>query len=45
MEEAKMFFVMLVMVTLASLPLGFGIGHSMARRSRISIRPMYRCAR
>ncbi len=40
-----MFFVTLVMVAFASIPLGFGIGWSAGRRSRISIRPMYRAMR
>jgi hypothetical protein len=45
MEDTTMFFVTLVMVALASIPLGFGIGWSAGQRRRTSIRPMYRMAR
>jgi hypothetical protein len=45
MEDTTMFFVTLVMVAFASIPLGFGIGWSVGQRRRISIRPMYRMAR
>jgi len=39
-----MFFLTLIMVALASIPLGLGIGWSTARRSRVSIRPLHRSA-
>jgi hypothetical protein len=45
MEATAMFFLMVLMVAIASCPLGFGIGRSIAQRSRTSIRPMHRCAR
>jgi hypothetical protein len=40
-----MFFVTLLMVALASIPLGYGIGRTAANRSRMSIRPMCRSTR
>jgi len=40
-----MFFLTLVMIAFASIPLGFGIGWSAGRRRHISIRPMHRSAR
>ena len=40
-----MFLLTLVMVALASTPLGYGFGRFVAHRSRQSIRPMHRSAR
>jgi hypothetical protein len=40
-----MFFLTLVMIALASAPIGFGIGRAAACRSRLSIRPMVRRTR
>jgi hypothetical protein len=45
MEVAAMFFLTLVMIAFATIPLGLGIGRAAARRSRPSIRPIYRFAR
>lgn len=40
-----MFIVMLVMVALASIPLGFGFGRRKAFRARLAIAPMHRISR